>query len=78
MLYILGAGAFEIAAHNHLLKMKSTVEGRAKLGVQAFADALLVIPKTLCANSGLDIQVRFCDFKTGQFCSAARAHVINV
>lgn len=51
-----GAGAFEIAAHNHLLKMKSTVEGRAKLGVQAFADALLVIPKTLCANSGLDIQ----------------------
>jgi len=51
-----GAGAFEIAAHLHLLQAKSSVEGRAKLGVQAFADALLVIPKTLCANSGLDVQ----------------------
>lgn len=51
-----GAGAFEIAASLHLAKAKSSVEGRAKLGVQAFADALLVIPKTLCANSGLDVQ----------------------
>jgi T-complex protein 1 subunit zeta len=51
-----GAGAFEIAASIHLAKAKSSVEGRAKLGVQAFADALLVIPKTLCANSGLDVQ----------------------
>jgi len=32
------------------------VTGRAKLGVQAFADALLVIPKTLAENSGHDAQ----------------------
>lgn len=32
------------------------VTGRAKLGVQAFADALLVIPKVLAENSGLDAQ----------------------
>lgn len=51
-----GAGAFEIAAYNHLIKFKQTVKGRAKLGVQAFADALLIIPKTLAANSGLDQQ----------------------
>lgn len=30
------------------------VKGRTKFGVQAFADALLVIPKTLAANSGFD------------------------
>lgn len=30
------------------------VKGRTKYGVQAFADALLVIPKTLAANSGFD------------------------
>jgi T-complex protein 1 subunit zeta len=30
------------------------VKGRARFGVQAFADALLVIPKTLAANSGFD------------------------
>ena len=32
-----------------------TVKGKAKLGVRAFADALLVIPKTLAENSGLDV-----------------------
>lgn len=32
------------------------VKGKAKMGVQAFADALLVIPKTLAANAGFDTQ----------------------
>ena len=32
------------------------MEQRAQLGVEAFADALLVIPKTLAENSGLDTQ----------------------
>jgi T-complex protein 1 subunit zeta len=49
-----GAGAFQIAVHQELLKYKSQVTGRAKLGLQAFADALLIIPKTLAANSGFD------------------------
>ncbi|KAK9091183.1 hypothetical protein Sjap_024360 [Stephania japonica] len=54
---ILGAGAFEIAARRHLVnEVKKTVQGRAQLGVEAFADALLVIPKTLAENSGLDTQ----------------------
>lgn len=51
-----GAGAFEIAAAHALLAHKGEVKGRAKLGVQAFADALLVIPKTLATNSGYDPQ----------------------
>ncbi|KAK4049842.1 T-complex protein 1 subunit zeta [Microbotryomycetes sp. JL201] len=52
-----GAGSFEIAAHNHLVEVvKKNAKGRAKLGVQAFADALLVIPKTLATNAGLDVQ----------------------
>ncbi|RLN68831.1 hypothetical protein BBJ28_00002713 [Nothophytophthora sp. Chile5] len=51
-----GAAAFELAAHEALIKFKGTVKGRAKLGVQAFADALLVIPKVLAENSGLDVQ----------------------
>merc|ERR1711988_2058360 len=49
-----GAGAFELAAHRVLYKYRDTVEGRAKLGVQAFADALLVIPKVLAENGGYD------------------------
>ncbi|TQD78563.1 hypothetical protein C1H46_035887 [Malus baccata] len=50
---ILGAGAFEVAARQYLVnEVKKTV----KRGVQAFADALLVVPKTLAENSGLDTQ----------------------
>jgi T-complex protein 1 subunit zeta len=50
-----GGGAFEIAAHSELMKYKDSVSGRPKFGIQAFADALLVIPKTLAANSGFDV-----------------------
>ncbi|KAG2616386.1 T-complex protein 1 subunit zeta 1 [Panicum virgatum] len=54
---VLGAGAFEVAAKKHLIdNVKKTVKGRAQLGVEAFAEALLVIPKTLAENSGLDTQ----------------------
>jgi len=51
-----GGGAFEIAAHAALLKYKDEVKGRAKVGVQAFADAILIVPKTLAENSGFDSQ----------------------
>ncbi|CEH13949.1 t-complex protein zeta subunit (tcp-1-zeta) [Ceraceosorus bombacis] len=52
-----GGGAFQIAAAAHLVdNVGKSTKGRAKLGVQAFADALLVIPKTLAANGGFDVQ----------------------
>ena len=53
-----GGGAFQVACAAHLKSdaFKKTVKGKAKWGVDAFADALLVIPKTLAANAGHDIQ----------------------
>jgi T-complex protein 1 subunit zeta len=52
-----GAGAFEVACAAHLsTTVKNSVKGRAKLGVQAYADAMLIIPKTLVANGGFDVQ----------------------
>jgi T-complex protein 1 subunit zeta len=51
-----GAGAFEVAAHRMLMRRKAAVSGRSKLGVEAFANALLVLPKTLAENSGFDVQ----------------------
>merc|ERR1711988_979792 len=51
-----GAGGFETLAHADLMKFKSEVAGRAKLGVQAYAEALLCIPKTLAENAGYDAQ----------------------
>jgi len=54
---VAGAGAFEVALERHLVNtVKKTVQGRAKLGVQAFADALLSVPKTLAENAGYDAQ----------------------
>ncbi|CAG0892635.1 unnamed protein product [Darwinula stevensoni] len=47
-----GAGAFELRAHKTLMARKGEVAGRARLGVEAFAKALLVIPKVL----GFDAQ----------------------
>ncbi|XP_018426525.1 PREDICTED: T-complex protein 1 subunit zeta isoform X2 [Nanorana parkeri] len=51
-----GAGALEVAIANALVKHKPNVKGRAQLGVQAFADALLIIPKVLAQNAGYDSQ----------------------
>lgn len=53
-----GAGAFQVACSSHLSsdKFRSSVKGKAKSGVAAFAEALLIIPKILAANSGHDIQ----------------------
>ncbi|CAI5999682.1 unnamed protein product [Closterium sp. NIES-64] len=54
---VLGGGAFELAARRHLLEtVKPAVQGRAQLGVEAFAEALMVVPKVLAENSGLDTQ----------------------
>ncbi|XP_038217396.1 T-complex protein 1 subunit zeta [Zerene cesonia] len=51
-----GAAAFEIKTNLELQKYKDTVKGKARLGIQAYAEALLVIPKTLAVNSGYDAQ----------------------
>ncbi|TFK73983.1 chaperonin-containing T-complex zeta subunit Cct6 [Pluteus cervinus] len=52
-----GAGAFEVACSAHLSgPVKKGAKGRVKMGVQAFADALLIIPKTLAQNGGYDVQ----------------------
>jgi T-complex protein 1 subunit zeta len=50
-----GAGAFEIAAAEHLDTFKKTVKGKARLGVEVFSQALMIVPKTLTENSGLDV-----------------------
>merc|ERR1719211_456211 len=51
-----GAGAYEVAAHTALKKFMEEVKGRARLGIQAYADSLLVIPKVLAQNAGYDSQ----------------------
>ncbi|KAJ2076928.1 T-complex protein 1 subunit zeta [Coemansia sp. RSA 988] len=51
-----GAGAFQVACRKHLLRPEflRTVRGKAQMGIRAFAEALLVIPKTIATNGGYD------------------------
>ena len=52
-----GAGSYEVACSMHLREtVVKECKGRTKLGVEAYAEALLVIPKTLAENSGFDVQ----------------------
>ena len=39
------------------MSYKDSVKGKSRLGIVAFAEALLVIPKVLATNSGFDAQV---------------------
>jgi chaperonin GroEL (HSP60 family) len=49
-----GGGAPEVELALRLREYASTLEGREQLAVNAFADAMEVIPKTLAENAGLD------------------------
>jgi chaperonin GroEL (HSP60 family) len=61
-----GAGAFEVACAAHLRsETKKTVSGRAKLGIEAFAEALLGFPKILAENSGHDPQEAIIKMQVG-------------
>jgi thermosome len=49
-----GAGSVEIAIADRVRSESASVEGRKQLAVEAFADAVDVLPRTLAANSGMD------------------------
>lgn len=70
-----GAGAFEVsAAHDLLDTARRNAKGRAKLGVEAFAQALMIIPKTLASNAGLDIQDAIVNLQD----EAADGHIVGL
>jgi thermosome len=53
-LIVAGGGAFEIELASRLRKFSQSIRGREQLAVNAFADSLEVIPRTLAENAGLD------------------------
>ncbi len=52
--YVYGGGSAELALSMHLKKRAVAVGGREQLAIQAFAEALEVIPRTLAESCGLD------------------------
>ncbi len=51
---VAGGGAVEIELANGLRKFADSLSGREQLAVNAFADSVEVIPRTLAENAGLD------------------------
>jgi len=70
-----GAGAFELECHRALTAPDCQVKGKARYGVKAFADALLIIPKTLAANSGQDSLDCLVKLAEGQVAASAGTYV---
>ncbi|MBI4399522.1 thermosome subunit, partial [Candidatus Micrarchaeota archaeon] len=52
--YVTGGGSTEMQIATQLRKYASEIGGREQLAIQAFADALEVIPKTLAESAGID------------------------
>ena len=51
---VAGAGAPEVELSKKLKEFSNSLSGREQLAVQAFAEALEMIPRTLAENAGLD------------------------
>jgi thermosome len=49
-----GAGHTEIAIADHIRSKAAGIEGRQQLAVEAFADAVEMLPRTLAENTGMD------------------------
>ena len=49
-----GAGATEIAISDHIRESVASVKGRKQLAIEAYADAIDVLPRTLAENTGMD------------------------
>jgi thermosome len=52
--YVTGGGSCEMEISKRLMEYAKTIGGREQLAIQAFAEALESIPRTLAENAGMD------------------------
>ncbi|MEM4389678.1 MAG: thermosome subunit beta [Candidatus Micrarchaeia archaeon] len=52
--YVTGGGSVEMELANRLRKFATDIGGREQLAIQAFADALESVPRTLAESTGMD------------------------
>ena len=67
---VAGGGAPEIAMAKKLKDYADSISGREQLAVNAFAEALEIVPKTLAENAGLDSIDSFVDLRAAHENSA--------
>ena len=71
-----GAGASEVAVANALRDRAAGIEGRQQLAVEAFAEAVEALPRTLAQNAGMDPIDALVDLRTAN--ETGRAGVLGV
>jgi thermosome len=71
-----GAGASEVAISDHVRAAAAGVEGRKQLAVEAFADAVDMLPRTLAENTGMDPIDALVDLRA-RFEKEGRAGIIS-
>jgi thermosome len=73
-----GGGATEIELSNAVRAYARQVGGREQLAIEAFADALEVVPRTLAENAGLDVLDTIVAIKTAHEKKDGSAMGVNV
>jgi thermosome len=73
-----GGGAVEIEVSKELRRYATKVGGREQLAIEAFADAVEVIPKTLAENGGLDAIDVLVDLRSAHEKEGGRNMGLNV
>jgi thermosome len=71
-----GAGSAEVAISDRVRSEASGVEGRKQLAVEAFADAVDVLPRTLARNAGMDPIDALVDLRS-TFDAEGRAGIVS-
>ena len=71
-----GAGATEIVVADRVREAAAGIEGRRQLAVEAFADAVDVLPRTLAENTGMDPIDGLVDLRTENESEEGRAGII--
>jgi chaperonin GroEL (HSP60 family) len=75
---VAGGGAVEIEVAKELRSYAMKVGGREQLGIEAFADSIEIIPKTLAENAGLEAIDVIVDLRSSHERSDGKYRGVNV
>lgn len=76
--YVTGGGSVEIELAVQMRKYAAEVGGREQLAIQAFADALEVIPRTLAESAGMDAIDTLVELRSAHAKAAGRNSGVDV
>ena len=76
--YVVGGGAVEAALSIYLENFANTLGSREQLAIAEFADALLVIPKTLAVNAAKDATELVAKLRAYHYTAQVHPYAIHV